>query len=161
MLNLKYINEYTDETPIESLKVHGALSARTANVLMWKGRFKTIGEIKLLKPEDVLSLRNAGSKTVWEVEKFLGAYNSRVTESPKGKRLISADDLIAYCKKCGEVVQGMADEIITKIGHGESEISALGGCAFFLQQARIYKFDLPNAIESFIKESENEHRTDN
>lgn len=156
MLNLKYINEYTDETTIETLKTHGALSVRTANVLMWRGHFNTIGEIKHLKEEDVLLLRNAGRKAAYELAEFQAIYNNREPERQKQKRLISADDLIAYCKKCGDVVQGMADEIITKIGHGESEISALSGCAFFLQQARIYKFDLPNAIESFIREGENE-----
>lgn len=107
-----------------------------------------------------IGYRKASDVALEVLDEFQAIYNSKAPERQKQKRLISADDLIAYCKKCGDVVQGMADEIITKIGHGESEISALGGCAFFLQQARIYKFDLPNAIECFIKENENERQAD-
>ena len=156
MGDYKYINEYTDETTIETLKLHGALSVRTANVLTRAGRYKTIGDIKHLKPEEIKHLRNAGSYTIQEFAKFIDIYNSRETETQEQKRLIAVDDLLAYCKKCAETVQGLADRILENIGHGESEISALGGCAYFSQQARLYRFDIPNIIEGFIKESNDE-----
>lgn len=70
--------------------------------------------------------------------------------------VVEVDGLIEYCKKCADVAQGLADKIIEKEGRGESEISALGGCAFFLSQARMYRLDIPSVIECFIKESENE-----
>ena len=155
MANLKYLDEYTDETTIETLKRHGALSTRTANVLIRCGKVTTIGELKPLKAEEIMRFRNAGSHTIAEIEDFIRAYNSRRTELKEQKRLISADDLIAYCKKCADTVQGLADQVLTRVGKGESEISALGACAFFMQQAKMYRFDIPNSIECFIKESEN------
>ena len=155
MGNLKYINEYTDETTIQTLKMHGALSVRTANVLMRSGKFNSIGEIKHLKPEEIILMRNAGKNTIDEITEFLVIYKKQKSEVQEQKRLIPADDLIAYCRKCADTAQGLADKILAKEGHGESEISALGGCAFFLQQARLYRFDIPNIIECFIKENEN------
>ena len=152
----KYMSEYTDATTIELLKTHGALSVRTANTLMWRGKLKTIGEFLPLKPEEIMLFRNAGKNTIAEIEEFKVAYNNtRKAEIKEQKRLISADDLIAYCKKCADVVQGLADKVLANVGHGESEISALGACAFFMQQAQMYRFDIPNSIECFIKESEN------
>lgn len=154
MCDLKYISEYTDDTTIQTLKMHGALSVRTANVLMRNGKFTTIGDFKHLKPEETRLLRNAGLHTVNEVAEFLRVYsNSKKTEAQEQKRLISVDDLLAYCKKCADVHQELADKILNNIGYGESEISALGGCAYFSQQARLYRYDIPNIIECFIKES--------
>lgn len=155
MGDYKYLNEYTDETTIQTLKIHGALSVRAANILSRAGKFNNIGEIKHLKPEEIMLLRNAGMHTIEEIMEFLTVYKSKKAEIQEQKRLIPVDDLIAYCKKCGDVAQGLADKILENVGHGESEISALGGCAHFLQQAHLYKFDLPNIIENFIKESEN------
>ena len=150
----KYIAEYTDETTIETLKMHGALSVRSANILV-RSRFKTIGDIKHLKPEEIMLLRNAGRYTIADIMGFLDNYTKKKTEIKEQKRTISVDDLLAYCKKCADTVQGLADKILENEGHGESEISALGGCAYFLQQARLYRFDIPNIIECFIKECEN------
>lgn len=82
-------------------------------------------------------------------------FNRRKAEIQEQKRLISADDLIAYCKKCADTAQGLADQVLAKVGKGESEISALGACAFFMQQARMYRFEIPNSIECFIEEREN------
>ena len=158
MANLKYIAEYTDDTSIELLKLHGALSVRTANVLMRVGKFKNIGAIINLKPEAMLPLRNAGKHTIDETMEFIDLYKRTKTEVKKQKRFIYVDDLIAYCNKCADVVQGLADKIIGNIGHGESDISALGGCSFFLQQARLYRFDIPNIIECFIKENGNDRQ---
>ena len=155
MGDYKYINEYTDETTIEKLKIHGALSVRTANVLMWRGNVKTIGELLPLKTEEIMLFRNAGKNTIAEIEEFLDAYNHRKATREVRKHLIAVEDLLAYCNKCADTVQGLADRIIENIGHGESEISALGGCAYFSQQARLYRFDIPNVIDCFIKESEN------
>ena len=156
MPNLKYLEEYTDETTIETLKRHTALSVRTSNVLIRCGNVNTIGEMKHLKAEEIMRFRNAGSHTIAEIEEFILAYNSRRREIKEQKRLISADDLIAYCKKCADTAQGLADKVLANIGHGESEISALGACAFFMQKAQMYRFDIPNSIECFIKESEND-----
>ena len=151
----KYISEYTDATTIEQLKIHGALSVRTANVLMWRGNVKTIGDLKPLKAEEIMRFRNAGRNTINEVEEFIRVYNNSRTELKEQKRLISVDDLLAYCNKCADTVQGLADKVLENIGLGESEISALGACAYFLQEARLYRFDIPNIIKCFIKESEN------
>ena len=154
MGNYKYINEYTDETTIETLKMHGALSVRTANVLMRRGNVKTIGELLPLKTEEIMLFKNAGKYTIAEIEEFKVAYNTtRKAELQEQKRLIAVDDLLAYCEKCADTVQGLADRILENIGKGESEISALGGCAYFLQQARLYRFDIPNIIKCCMKES--------
>ena len=155
----KYMSEYTDATTIELLEIHGALSKRTAHILRWRGNIKTIGEFLPLKPEEIMRFRNAGRSTIAEIEEFKVAYNNtRKAELKEKKRLISADDLIAYCKKGAEIAEGLADKIIENIGKGESEISALGGCAYFKQQAHFYRFDIPNIIECFIKENENDNQ---
>lgn len=151
----KYMHEYTDETTIETLELHGALSRRTAHVLMREGHFNKIGDIKNLKVEEMLRMRNAGRTCACEIEDFISAYNialfNRPCEMPV-KRMIPVEDLLDYCRKCAVTAQSMADKIIENIGFGESEISALGGRAYFLQQARMYQFDIPNVIEEFIKE---------
>ena len=155
MANLKYIDEYTDDTTIETLRLHGALSVRTCNVLARAGGKRTIGDIKNLKAEEMMRFRNAGKYTIDEIMEFQAIYKNRKAKAQEQKRLISADDLIAYCKKCADTAQGLADKVLANIGKGESEISALGACAFFMQQAQMYRFDIPNSIECFIKESEN------
>ena len=155
MANLKYLYEYTDETTIEELKIHGALSVRTANVLIRAGKKRNIGDIKNLKPEEIMRIRNVGRHTIDEIVAFQRIYKHRNYKVQEQKRLISADDLLAYCHKCADTMQDLADKILADIGKGESEISALGGCAYFLQEARLYRFDIPNIIECFIKESEN------
>lgn len=155
MADYKYINEYTDETTIETVHIHGNLSRRTFNILTRFGRVKTIGDLKPLKPENIRLFRNAGRFTVEECANFIEAYNNRETTPQEQKRLVAVDDLLAYCKKCADTAQGLADKILENIGKGESEISALGGCAFFMQQARMYSFDFPNIIECVLKESEN------
>lgn len=157
MADYKYIAEYTDKTTIETVHIHGGLTKRTYNVLS-RGGVKTIGELKKLKSEDIHRFRNAGRYTVEECEKFIGAYKARlIAPAPsEQKRLISADELIAYCNKCAETAQELADKILGKVGLGESEISALGGAAYFLQQARMYRFDIPNAIECVLKEMQDE-----
>ena len=153
MGDYKYINEYTDETTIEKLKIHGALSVRTANVLMWRGNVKTIGELLPLKAEEIMLFRNAGKNTITEIEEFIDAYKNRKATLGVRKHLIAVEDLLAYCNKCADTMQGLADRILENIGKGESEISAFGGYAYFLQQARLYRFDIPNIIDSFEKEN--------
>ena len=70
--------------------------------------------------------------------------------------VVEVDGLLEYCKKCADTAQGLADKILENIGHGESEISALGGCSYFLQQARLYRFEIPNLVKAYMEESKNE-----
>ena len=91
MNNYKYITEYTDETTIQTLKTHGALSVRTANILMWRGSYQNIGEIKNLKPEEIMMIRNAGRKAIAEIEEFQKVYKNRKAEIQEQKRLISVE----------------------------------------------------------------------
>ena len=102
----KYITEYTDETTIQTLKLHGALSVRSANVLIRAGKFENIGQIKHLKPEVIARLRNAGNHTIDEIMEFIRVYKSKRAEIEEQKKHISVGDFIAYCKKCGDVAQG-------------------------------------------------------
>lgn len=154
MDNYKYISEYTDKTTIETVHIHGGLTKRTYNVLN-RGGVKTIGDLRRLKVEDIHRFRNAVRFTCEECANLIEAYNNRETTPQEHKRLIAVDDLLAYCKKCADNAQGLADKILDNIGNGESEISALGGCAYFMQQARMYRFDIPNIIECVLKEGEN------
>lgn len=65
---------------------------------------------------------------------------------------IRVGDLIEYCNKAAEIHQELADKSLGGIGHGETAQSAYGAAAYFLQQAEIYKYRIPDIIVSMLCE---------
>ena len=68
-------------------------------------------------------------------------------------RYIDADELKQYCEKCADVSRSIYEDVFDKIGKGESTESAAGAMAFFMQQERMYRLEIPNIIENFISDS--------
>ena len=67
--------------------------------------------------------------------------------------LIDVDVLLSDCKKAADTLENMCSTILDKIGHGESEESAFGALAYFRQQERMYRWEIPNLITSADKAS--------
>ena len=111
MGDYKYIEEYTDETTVKTLKTHGALSIRTSNILDRSG-FKNIGEFKRLKFEEILLLRNAGRNCAKEIEAFVDAYEkiNRNIERDAGGREMNQHDATEIAYKNG-YAKGKADTV--------------------------------------------------
>lgn len=63
-------------------------------------------------------------------------------------------EIINYCKEAAKLNKELADKCITSTGKGESDTSSLGGAAYFLQQVRIYEYDIPNMLKE-ITNSDN------
>ena len=62
---------------------------------------------------------------------------------------IRIGDLIEYCNKAAQIHQELANK---SIGRGETAPSAYGAAAYFLQQAEIYKYSIPDIITSMLCE---------
>ena len=66
--------------------------------------------------------------------------------------VIRVGDIIEYCNRSAEISQQLADKAIKSTGRGESDTSALGAAAYFLNRERIYSYDIPNIIACIINE---------
>lgn len=132
------------KTPL--LDLHPLLAIRTINVL-YRAGYKTVDDIRNLTEGDLMKCRNSGRRTVEDAMRFITEYNERYGES---ENLISAKKLIEYCRKAADVAQEYADKALANIGHGESKQSALGACAFFSIQAKMYRYDIPDVIRGFL-----------
>lgn len=64
------------------------------------------------------------------------------------EQYIKVSDILNYCKQSAMANRDLANKCIESVGKGESETSSLGGAAYFLQQARMYEFDIPNMIKA-------------
>jgi len=64
------------------------------------------------------------------------------------KQYIAVDEFIEYCKQYAQNSRALATRCINSTGKGESETSMLGGAAYFLEQSRIYEYDIPNVIKN-------------
>lgn len=56
------------------------------------------------------------------------------------------------CEKC----RILADKAIENVGHGESEESAIGACAFFMQEQRMYRQIIPDIIKELAESEDKE-----
>lgn len=63
-------------------------------------------------------------------------------------------DILDYTEKAAELNQKCASDILKNIGHGESTVSALGGAAYFLEQERMYRYDIPRALLTVLNDTE-------
>jgi len=68
------------------------------------------------------------------------------------KKYVKVSDILEYCKDAAANCRSLADKCIKSVGKGESESSSLGGAAYFLQQADIYQFKIPEIIKSLNHE---------
>lgn len=68
-------------------------------------------------------------------------------------RTIDADDLKQYCCQIADVVKDLHESVMSKIGHGESTESAIGAMAYFMQQEKMYRFEIPNIIDCYVKDN--------
>jgi len=64
------------------------------------------------------------------------------------EQYVKVSDILNYCRESAKSNRELANKCIKSVGKGESEISSLGGAAYFLEQARMYDFDIPNMIRS-------------
>ena len=66
----------------------------------------------------------------------------------KKEYYIKISDIFDYCKATAKNCRELAEKCISSTGKGESQTSSLGGAAYFLEQARIYEYDIPNIIKN-------------
>ncbi len=64
------------------------------------------------------------------------------------EQYVKVSDILNYCRQSATTNRDLANKCIESVGKGESETSSLGGAAYFLQQARMYEFDIPNMIKA-------------
>ena len=64
---------------------------------------------------------------------------------------IKVSEMLDVCKKAADINRNLAIKCISSTGRGESDISSLGGSAYFYEQARIYEYDIPNIVASLEK----------
>ena len=67
---------------------------------------------------------------------------------------ISVKELLDYCQKCADTARRLWSGVSDKVGHGESECSALGALAYFRQQELLFRYEVPDLILSFLRKEE-------
>ena len=66
----------------------------------------------------------------------------------KKESYIKVSDILEYCRESAKTNRELASKCIKSVGKGESDTSALGGGAYFLEQARIFEYDIPSMIRN-------------
>lgn len=66
----------------------------------------------------------------------------------KKEQYVKVSDIMNYCEKSAKSLRELADKCIGKVGRGETESSALGGAAYFLQKAEMFEYHIPNMIRN-------------
>lgn len=64
---------------------------------------------------------------------------------------IDVDKFIKYCEECADMLRNMSERVLDKIGDGESESSALGACAYFMQRENMFRYEIPGIIKDFVE----------
>ena len=65
-------------------------------------------------------------------------------------------DILSYCEEKSNKCRKLADKAIENVGHGESEESAIGACAFFMQEQRMYRQIIPDIIKELAESEDKE-----
>jgi len=60
--------------------------------------------------------------------------------------LISRQAVLDFCEKAADTCREMYMGVLDKVGHGESEASAFGACAYFMQKETMYRHEIPSTI---------------
>ena len=71
-------------------------------------------------------------------------------------RLIDENALKQYCIKVADVSKHLRETVMEKIGHGESAESAIGAMAYFMQQEKMYRLEIPSIIDNYLSESDDD-----
>ena len=66
--------------------------------------------------------------------------------------VLTLGEIIDYCNQSADTVHGLYADILEKIGHGESEVSAIGAMAFFMQKENVLRYEIPNIICGLVNE---------
>jgi DNA-directed RNA polymerase alpha subunit len=66
---------------------------------------------------------------------------------------VKVSDIMKYCKESAAINRDLANKCIENTGKGETLSSSLGGAAYFLQQAKMYDYDIPNVIQALDYET--------
>ena len=66
----------------------------------------------------------------------------------KNESYIKVSDILEYCRESAKTNRELASKCIKSVGKGEGDTSALGGGAYFLEQARIFEYDIPSIIRN-------------
>ena len=66
----------------------------------------------------------------------------------KNESYIKVSDILEYCRESAKTNRELASKCIKSVGKGESETSSLGGAAYFLEQARIFEYDVPTMLKA-------------
>ena len=61
----------------------------------------------------------------------------------KKESYIKISDILEHCRESAKTNRELATRCIESTGKGESQTSSLGGAAYFLEQARIFEYDIP------------------
>ncbi len=72
------------------------------------------------------------------------------------EQTLTVKEILDYCEKCADVVQKLHMGVLDKIGHGESETSAIGAMAYFMQQETMLRYEIPRAIYGLVEEKRKE-----
>ena len=67
------------------------------------------------------------------------------------KETLKVKDILSHCEESAKKCRILADKAIENVGHGESEESAIGACAFFMQEQRMYRQIIPDIIKNWQK----------
>lgn len=66
---------------------------------------------------------------------------------------MNMQELLDYCKKMADNLENMQKQVMSNVGKGESEQTALGAYAYFAQQETIYRYNIPRILEAFNNKS--------
>lgn len=60
--------------------------------------------------------------------------------------LISKQEVLNICEKAADTCREIYTSVLDKVGHGESESSAFGACAYFMRQETMYRHEIPSIL---------------
>lgn len=175
----KYWDKVTEYTTIDWLRRRKLLSVRTSNVLTRGARherknscnweYHPISTVKELLEVDECELtlyRNMGKKSLSEIEEFKQKFLKKVEKDflekvAKGnvEILHNTNDLISvsafkeYLNKCKEIAQSFVDKVTTLIESDKCGFKELQAYKYFTELIRLYEYEIPCLIESFLKEN--------
>lgn len=72
------------------------------------------------------------------------------------KETLKVEDILTHCEESAEKFRILVDKAIQNVGHGESEESVIGACAFFMQEQRMYRQIIPDIIKELAESEDKE-----
>lgn len=70
------------------------------------------------------------------------------------KETLKVQDILDHCQKRADKCRELSDRAIENVGKGETEISAIGAGAFFMQEQRMYRQIIPDIIRELAESEE-------